>query len=101
MTDEACIYVVIGETGEYSDHSLWHVRAFDVEDEADAFAKRLNDRAESLGISESLGYFNLEQEEKVQAIEDMKDLDPECWADYTGVGYGVISVPLELANDNG
>lgn len=77
------IYVVIGQTGEYSGHQLWHVKACRYKASADRLAAELNQWCVDNGADN--GLIN---------IRDCP-LDPQFQCDYTGTEYGVIEIPEE------
>ena len=88
------VYVVAGETGEYSDNRWWLVRAFDVKDEADTFAKLINDWCVANGVHESNGHVKW-------PLRDIKcPHDPRFTCDSSGVKYYVAEVPREFAANN-
>jgi hypothetical protein len=92
MSEAKMVYVVAGNTGEYSDSRTWHVRAFTDKAQAEALCKRLNDWCKEKGVNGreydggTINYYEF----KEKPIEDSGfDLD------YTGTDYGVLEIPLE------
>lgn len=86
------IYVVIGSTGEYSDHNEWMVKAFKTEEAAQTHVKTLDDKTLELGVRYDADHPEYDQREKAQEI--MKVLDPNFSCDYTGTRYEYCMVEL-------
>ncbi len=88
-------YIVSGDTGEYSDHRAWYVRAFLVEKEASDFCKALNDWCIEHGVNprgDNVTNYSYNREIKPPN-------DPDFDTDYTGTTYWVIEVPLGMASE--
>lgn len=85
------IHVVMGQTGEYSDHSTWPVAAYRSRKEAERHEIRATMRAK-LAKQKGLGGYSNEAERK----KFMGDLDasPGMQMDYTGTDYFTLSVPI-------
>lgn len=87
MADEK-VYVVCGETGEYSNAKVWYVRSFLSPEPANAFRDRLNKWCEERGLhNEGLGRDFREHGKPPE--------DPHFCCDYTGTSYGILEIPLE------
>ena len=69
--------MVMGSTGEYSDHREWMVRAFTTESAAKDFVKRVTQRAQEVISRYEGGYMP----------DGVNELDPNMRVDYTGVNY--------------
>jgi hypothetical protein len=89
----ATIYVVVGETGEYSDHSDWYVAAFLRKEKAEEFKVALNKRLNELGClnNRPAGWYDI-ADDITAAMQQMGDRQFRC--DYTGTSYGVVEMPL-------
>ncbi len=94
MKNEDYIYVVKGETGEYSDWHCWEVCASVNEDVANSFCQLLNNRLKELGLTCRASYNKNDFENRQNNIKQMYDLDPKCCVDYTGTSYEVSKVPV-------
>jgi hypothetical protein len=77
------IYVVMGSTGEYSDHSTWTVCAYQDKQRAEEHADLA--MMEARKIREHDDYFN---------SEDKNIYDPKMQMQYTGTDYYTIDVDL-------
>lgn len=78
-------YVVMGSTGEYSDHTEWAVAVYLEKEEAERHAELANKDvagAESWTWSQRRGYTG------------KNPYDVDCDIDYTGTRYAVVEVPL-------
>ena len=85
------VYVVMGYTGEYSDHEEWYVRAFMVKEKAETFAvecKRI--------YREALVRIGEDKFPGFGKNEWRHPLDPGFTDSYTGTEYTVLEVPLEV-----
>ena len=83
------VYIVCGDTGEYSDHCAWYLKAFTGKAEADALCARLNAWCKERGYDVKASEYNDQKPEE----------DPQFRADYTGTAYSVMELPLEVAKD--
>lgn len=89
MTCADLVYVVMGETGEYSDHREWPVSAYLHEDEAKEIVLALH-----VWLRENeADRTNYRYAETRPACP----LDPNFETDYTGTRYYVMPVPLRVA----
>lgn len=85
------VYIVRGDTGEYSDFQMWDVAAFHSEDNAKALAARLN------------GWLTLNKLHRDQnnaggyrsSREEKPPEDPGFQCDYTGAKYEVWSIEVK------
>jgi hypothetical protein len=85
------MYLVCGETGEYSDHSDWPVEVFATEAQALAKAAELNAWCKANGVDgKCLGRW-----EQVQALQATAP-DKSFFCDYTGTSYFVVPVEANL-----
>lgn len=86
------IYVVEGQTGEYSDNRNWPVRAFISEKRAKDFVIKLSDEYRKMRIKYGGGdyWYHYWDSEK-----DPNPLDPDMLVDYVGVEYSYYSVELD------
>jgi hypothetical protein len=75
------IYVVMGHTGEHSDHEFWLAKAFRYRASADRFAAELN---RWCAEHKSMHYRGIR--------EQHCPLDPQFRSQYTGTDYEVIEV---------
>lgn len=83
----ATVFVVMGGTGEYSDHRSWEVAAFLDEAKADA----LRDELEAWCRANECW----QQKPPWLYEKDLKPpQDPQFQCDYTGVSYGVAAITL-------
>lgn len=93
MGDDWMVYLVGGDTGEYSDHRAWWVKAFLDKEEAERFCERLNawvkDRKWDNGND---GYWEFEWDKRPKPPED-----PHFEVDYMGTRYSVVEVPVSEA----
>lgn len=93
MTPKA--WIVFGQTGEYSDHCEWWVRAYLDKALAQAECDRLTALVKEAGLDEKgirqLGY----ESREVALTERIKPHDAQASADYTGLMYGVGEVELD------
>lgn len=83
------VYIVSGNTGEYSDYRSWEVGAFMSREKADAECARLNQWCKDNSLHRS-------QEKRLNPKRD--DFKPEADArfqcDYNGTEYVVVEVEL-------
>lgn len=91
--EQPMIYVVMGQTGEYSDHREWFLEAWPTE-------KQAQDRVALL--ENILRTHNLHQDSKLPDWDDRKKAeeaakqetgDDELAVDYTGTTYYCVGVP--------
>lgn len=82
------IYVVMGDTGEYSDATTWATKAFACREDADRFCKMLNDWCVEQGVHT----LEMGRTEYDVNYEGKCELDPDFQADYTGTCYNVLEV---------
>jgi hypothetical protein len=81
------VYVLFGDTGEYSDHVDWVVRGYRDKAQADADCEMLNKLAE--------GIENLPWAERDAAVrERLGGHDAQARVDYTGLIYSVVEIPV-------
>lgn len=80
------IYVVRGQTGEYSDQNEWPVKAFNSEDKAKEYVLLCDHYAK---ISES------KKSDRYDDCELKNPYDPNMEMDYTGTFYKYEVVDLE------
>lgn len=85
--DKNIIYVVMGETGEYSDRREWPVCAFSVEEDAQGLVKELKEKLLELKLSS-------EQEDNIDKSNAklMEEYDPGFDISYTGSRYYYFEV---------
>jgi hypothetical protein len=83
------IYVVMGSTGEYSDHHNWLVCAYRTKEDAEQHEIEATKRAH--GFKREDRY---EPDFKDRLKAAMGEYDPECQMDYTGTDYCTIEVEL-------
>lgn len=80
------VYVVWGSTGEYSDHTEWHVKAFADEEKAKDLVLKASARAREL---------KAKYPEYWDIPDGSNEYDPKFQSDYTGTNYGYETVPFE------
>ena len=85
------VYVVFGETGEYSDRSEWPVAAYSTGEMAEARADSLAAKYRELTENGTI-ITDYDQREAIETA--MRIYDPEFRLDYTGTHWYVLSVPL-------
>jgi len=90
MSKEKSAYLVVGSTGEYSDHRHWYVRAFLEKAPAEALVKRLTSWMNEKGLGDHSSY-------EARRNSGKPPEDPQFDIDYTGTSYGVAEIPLETA----
>ena len=90
----AMIWIVSGSTGEYADFTQWLVRAFHTEEDAAAFRDSLLSAYRSLREQAGVVGYGQSYEQSRLIEERMRAFDPSVQVDYTGLDYGVQSVPL-------
>lgn len=82
------IHVVIGHTGEYSDHEFWFVRAFFDEEKTKRFVVEVTEEANAVQFMFRDGMYR-------QIEGAINKLDPQMRVSYTGVSYCYESVDLD------
>lgn len=97
LEDKLKIYIVMGSTGEYSDHSTWTVRAFVNYRRAEKFALGCVQLART--YKTIYNSFPETTEALDEAQRACKDLDPRFSCDYTGTEYFVSQDGIELDED--
>ena len=85
------IYVVEGQTGEYSDHRDWPVRAFLSEKKAQKLVLDAQARANEIYVNNSNSSPSWNDLEKP---ENKNQYDPDMDMDYVGTHY--LYYPIEL-----
>ncbi len=84
------VYLVVGSTGEYSDHTQWNVAAYTDKEQADLHAAAANEAVK--------GAEDMDWEER-QLLKEQATLDAVMSISYTGTEYSVEEVPLFLHFD--
>lgn len=80
------IFIVVGQTGEYSDRIDWFVAAFPTRAEAEEYEDKLTKWTTKHGINRN--------QNDAYSKHDLKcPLDPSMQCEYTGVDYYVAEVP--------
>ena len=82
------IYVVVGQTGDYSDNIQWLVRAYETEKEAQDFCL--------MAIKWAEKYHEKYKGERIYDEHELPDFDPGFKTDYTGTTYDYKPVELYL-----
>ena len=90
------IWVVQGNTGEYSDHSEWPVVAFSREEDAQAATAWLNEKAREFGFKDR-STWDTDWNTRKRLEDKMREFDPDFKSDYTGTDYTYWSVELLAA----
>ena len=86
------VYVVMGSTGEYSDHVEWPVRAFLLETKAQQFVEACTREHERISYARSGFWIQ-------RRVEVDHALDPNYQCDYTGTRYYILSVEMDTDPD--
>lgn len=87
------VYIVFGETGEYSDYWQWPIRVFSTESAAQKCVDALEMWAKHNKVSRS-DYPNYADRGKIAATCPFA---PErCDVGYIGIGFGIDEVEAEL-----
>jgi len=81
------IYIVYGETGEYSDRSDWNVKAFFERKKALVLLNECSEDAKKWEIKRESEY--------TSPPKDWSKHDPDMKMDYTGTDYFIAEVDLE------
>jgi len=79
-------YAVVGETGEYSDHSVWVCKIFTDEKLANRLPKEYKDEANFLSMKFEGRYYDIPHDSHP---------DPSFRSDYTGTNYYVEEIDFE------
>lgn len=87
------IYVVMGQTGEYSDHHSWPVCAYASEEDAERHAVAAAARALRIKREDDARDHTMRWD-KGWIAEQMGGLDPDIRMDYTGTDYYVLTVEM-------
>ena len=85
------VYVVMGETGEYSDHCDWPVLAFDTEEMAQTFVTNAEKWLREHDLWRRSGYIDIDYDQQ-EALLRSCPFDPDVKTDYTGTRYLVMPV---------
>lgn len=90
--DKQVVFVVMGSTGEYSDHQEWPVRAFLIQAEAEALITQLDEWLRVNAV-------HMDSDHSVDLTwQQRRDLDnpfdPNFHVDYTGTRYYFMEVPF-------
>lgn len=88
------VYVIVGETGEYSDRSVWIVKAFANEENAKEFVIKATEKAKEIYLLDR----DLSWEESEKLIKS-NEYDPFFKMNYTGTSYYYEEVLLEGAKN--
>lgn len=93
------VFIVFGETGEYSDRKDWIVAAYTDEKLAEKHVELAECRLRELGLSEDLIPRNTKPRNA-----DFGPLDPSFMCDYTGTRYYLVGTEVSdsvpgIAND--
>jgi hypothetical protein len=91
---KAFTYLVVGSTGEYSDHSQWNVAAYTTRGQAEEHCRQLEELVAETRAEVSTWEGRDQVREQVR-----KRLDPACAIDYNGAVYVVEEVPLVVHLD--
>jgi len=86
MTKKGKLYVVMGSTGEYSDHSEWLVYAFENEDDAKWWVERATEKANE--------WKNVRNSRHMDPPGGWNPYDPHMHMDYTGTNYYIEEVEM-------
>jgi len=87
------VYIVTGQTGEYSDHQSWDVAAYTDEKQAQKHVQLLETMCREHNVSEAHAKSGLFRwEDMVKPF--FSELDPGFCVDYTGTWYVVNDVQL-------
>jgi hypothetical protein len=87
------IYIVEGETGEYSDRTNWLVKAFHDKNKAEQFLHLLEKTYKNVTKNyPDNGYWNIEIKQRIN--DEMAQLDDRFHLDYTGTRYYISMCEL-------
>lgn len=80
------IYLIIGNSGEQSDHAEWNVAAYTTPEMAEEHVKR---------IEEMMKVETKDRRELRKVEEKLKEsLDPKAYLSYTGAEYGILEIEV-------
>jgi hypothetical protein len=82
------VYVVMGQTGEYSDRTEWVVVAYSNEADAQKHVENATRRAKELEVTKPRNW------EALEAHLASNEFDPAMQLDYTGTRYYYMAVEL-------
>lgn len=83
------LYVVMGSTGEYSDHHEWMVRAFKSKEKAKDWVVKCSDKYKEVLASNKDAHFDYK-------VDWKNEFDPQgVWPDYSGKYYYYEEVELD------
>ncbi len=91
--DVAKVYVVVGETDEYSDRQTWTVAAYLAEEQAETEAARLNMWCRENHVHITNRAYALRSRNRT---DQKPSGDPGFQCDYTGTEYTVDAVELRV-----
>lgn len=80
------IYIVEGNTGEYSDRVNWLVKAFKTTEKAEAYRDMLHSKLLELKLYER----KIDRNVKI-----MQEYDEQFQCDYTGSEYTILTVEMD------
>jgi hypothetical protein len=92
------VYVVFGQTGEYSDHADWPARGFMSSERAEAFEFECTKAAKDFEDRRRVAFDDPESDwDDSDEIDAMRaeGLDPGFRRDYTGTDYYTVEVEVE------
>lgn len=87
------IFIVTGETGEYSDHTGWFDGAYLSEEKAKNRVLELEGYLKTFGEHQSLNY-----KERKEVETKMREFDEQFELDYTGTRYFYFEVEVKDAS---
>lgn len=85
------VYIIEGNTGEYSDRTNWLVKAYLDENAAMAEQDRLTNKLKEFGVDRG---FEMGWAAREKAAEKMRNYDDQFRCDYTGTWYTLLTVDL-------
>jgi len=86
------IFIIQGNTGEYSDRCDWMVKAYFSQERAQKHMEILNNKLKELKLLEG---FEGDWKQRDDNSKIMKQFDEQFMCDYTGSYYMLITVDLE------
>lgn len=86
-------HLVLGSTGEYSDHTKWVVAAYETAEGAEQHAKLANAFVRQEPRRGEDGDFIGDYDHRLE-LEESNPYDPDCRINYTGTEYVVVKIPL-------
>lgn len=89
------VHVIMGSTGEYSDHREWLVAAHSTEAAAQAHVAALDALLLQHGFQPGGAYYQHDYESRDRAKEIIRAIDPGFDIDYTGTRYSIEAVALD------